>query len=648
MASDDPSSRRRLLTDSAPRRRLAAGVGAGVETVARLRSEALGLLGVDARPPNEEGIDAASRRIRTPHRTYEHLDLRAFDPERESIHPVAREITADLRERFADAEDADLVERPDPAFLGRRFFDFRHLDAWEVVGWEWVRPPYAYVSVLRDPDRNKRRYHVSEPLLDEFEYYVWRDLLQTVRNQLLYEDIEAGADSEAVFDGRVREIIRNHAATVAEAGSLQKLYYYLRRDFVDMGPIDPLMRDADIEDISCDGPDVPVYIHHFEHRDLASNVVFETEEDLTRYVLRLANRSGEQISVSNPLVDGSLPDGSRIQLSFGGAISTRGPNFTVRRFADVPYTPVHLVEWGTFSIEQMAYFWLAIENNRSLVFTGGTGSGKTTSMNAVSFFIPGDSKIVSIEDTRELTLSQENWIQHLTRSAVDQGGRGEIGMYDLLQSALRQRPEYLLVGEIRTDERVAFTFFQAIGTGHTAYTTLHADSLEGVLNRLGNEPLNIPNQMILDLDIISIQRQVHEEDRRVRRNQQVTELIPGDAPDAINAIDVFEHDPETDRFDRLADSRVLAEVADEHGWSRGELREELRQREAVLEYLVENGIRDYDAVTSTIRAFDENRPFVLGKVREGELTPADVLEGAAGDGTTSGSGPDIIDGGDTT
>jgi flagellar protein FlaI len=628
MASDDPSSRRGVLTGSIGGKRFARRVGTGAQAVARLRSEVRGLLGGG---PAEEGVDPTSQRIQTPHRTYEHFDLPAFDPEREWTHPVTREVVAELRDRFAASDDADLVGRPDPQFLSRRFFDFRYLDTHDLLEWEWVRPPYAYVSVLEHPEQNTRRYHVSEPLLDEFEYYVWRDLLQTVRNQLLYEDIEVGDDPEAVFDDRIRDIIRNHAATVADPGSLQKLYYYLRRDFVDMGPIDPLMRDEDIEDISCDGPAIPVYIHHFEHRDLASNVVFETEEDLKRYVLRMANRSGEQISVSDPLVDGSLPDGSRVQLSFGGAISTRGPNFTVRKFADVPYTPVHLVEWGTFSIEQMAYFWLAIENNRSLIFVGGTGSGKTTSMNAVSFFIPGDSKIVSIEDTRELTLPHGNWIQHLTRSAVDDGGRGEVGMYDLLQSALRQRPEYLLVGEIRTDERVAFTFFQAIGTGHTAYTTLHADSLEGVLNRLGNEPLNIPNQMILDLDIISIQRQIHEDDRRIRRNQQVTELIPGDAPDAINAVDIFEHDAERDRFDRLADSRVLSEVADEHGWSRGTLREQLRQRERVLEYLVENGIRDYDAVTSTIHAFNRNREYVLEKVREGDLARADVLDDALGD-----------------
>jgi flagellar protein FlaI len=582
--------------------------------------------GTGSVPDTVEESVPAPRENFTPHRRRdETVDERDHGS---TVHPVKEAVLADVHDHFEDYDaEARGIEAPGEEYIDTRFFDFRFLDAYEVVEWKWVNRPYAFVAIVTDEENNKRLYHVAEPMLDEFEYYVWRDLLQAVRNQLLYHDVdeESEEDAEDVFEGEITDIMRDHAVAIADPGTLQKLYYYLRRDFVDLGPIDPLMRDEDIEDISCDGPDIPVFIYHFEYRDLRTNVDFDRNEDLKRYVLRLANRSGEQISVSNPLVDGSLPDGSRVQLTLGGDITTRGANFTIRKFANVPYTPVHLVKWGTFSVEQMAYFWLAIENNRSLIFAGGTGSGKTTSMNAVSFFIPGDRKIVSIEDTRELSMPHDNWVQQLTRNPINAEGRGEVGMYDLLQSALRQRPEYLLVGEIRTDDRVAFTFFQAIGTGHTAYTTLHADSLEGVINRLENQPLNIPPQMILDLDIVSIQKQTHLNGERVRRNHQVSELIPGDGPGSINAINTYEHDPDADAIRDSDDSQVMEDIAEDRGWSRKRLARERRKREDVLRYLVENDIESYHAVTSVIHTFHENEEYVMQKVRDEELSLPDVV-----------------------
>ena len=196
----------------------------------------------------------------------------------------------------------------------------------------------------------------------------------------------------------------------------------------------------------------------------------------------------------------------------------------------------------------MAYFWPAIENSRSLIFPGGTGSGKTTPMNAVSMFIPEDSKVVSIEDTREITLPHDDWIQSLLRESLSQDGRGEVTMYELLQAALRQRPEYLLVGEIRTEQNVAFSFFQAIGTGHTAYTTIHAESVEGALNRLANKPLDIPIQMILELDIVSVQKQTFKDGGRVRRKDGVTGIMSGgDGGESVDAIDVLLPTPSSTR-----------------------------------------------------------------------------------------------------
>jgi flagellar protein FlaI len=366
-----------------------------------------------------------------------------------------------------------------------------------------------------------------------------------------------------------------------------------------------------------------VFVYHKAHRDLDSNVTFEKEE-LTSFVTRLAQRSGKHISVSNPLVDASLPNGSRVQLSFGGDISTRGPNFTIRQFTAVPDTPIDLINWGTFSVEEMAYLWLAIENNRSLVFAGGTGSGKTTSLNAVSFFVPKKAKIVTIEDTPEISLPHENWIQSLTRDSVAASGEGEVTMYEQLQTALRQRPEYILVGEIRTESEVALTFFQAMATGHSAYTTIHSESVMGVINRLENEPLSVPTQMLKELDVVSIQRQVMVDGERVRRNDQITELMSGGEEDEIRVSNVFEWDADRDTFNEKFDSEVFKDIAADRGWSTAEIRQEYNDRLAVLEYLVENDVTWYEDVARVIHRFMTDREAVMDGIEDERL--AELLE----------------------
>ncbi|MEF8914969.1 type II/IV secretion system ATPase subunit [Natronomonas sp.] len=542
--------------------------------------------------------------------------------EEETAAASVEVVLDDVTSYFADTPG--LFAAPEDSFIEESWFDLSGIDPEHEVEWKWVNEPFAFVSLLYDPDEREYRYRVVEPHLDTFEGYVREDITTVLRNSLLEVDLEEGDDRTEVFRERAGELMNEHGATVDD-GTLQKVLYYLERDFVQSGPIDPIMRDRSVEDISCDGSDVPVYVYHHEFRDLRTNVSFERRR-LNSFVVRMAQRAGKQISVSDPLVDASLPDGSRVQLTFGGDIATRGSNFTIRKFADIPYTPIDLINWNTFSIEQMAYFWLAIENNKSLVFAGGTGSGKTTSMNAVSFFIPPASKIVSIEDTREVDLPHENWIQSVTRSSASGEGRGEVSMYDLLQTALRQRPEYLLVGEIRTEQKVALTFFQAMGTGHTAYTTIHADSVETALSRLQNPPLSIPTQMLQDLDVLNIQRQIYFGDRRVRRNQAVAELgVAPDDADAIDSSDVFRWNPKTDDHERVGDSMVLAQIAHDRGWGDEELAAELAAREELLEFLYDEEIFEYDAVAAAVQLFQKDQAYVTDLLDDGEFDPYQLV-----------------------
>ncbi len=242
-------------------------------------------------------------------------------------------------------------------------------------------------------------------------------------------------------------------------------------------------------------------------------------------------------------------------MTLGKEITTRGSTFTIRKFKEIPITPVDLIAWNTFSSETMAYLWLCIENNRSLIFSGGTASGKTSSLNAVALFIPPKAKVISLEDTRELKLPHQNWIPGLTRDSFTADGKGAIEIFALLKAALRQRPEYLLVGEVRGKE--AMTLFQAMSTGHTTFSTMHADSVESAIHRLENPPISVPRTMITALDIISIQSQTYLKNKRVRRNIKLVEINDLDPNTRnIRTNDVYAWNSGTDRFDRVGESRI--------------------------------------------------------------------------------------------
>lgn len=588
-------------------------------------------MGVNKEQPSDGGVesdgynwsaplDGAAARLRSSVRRALGGAEPQFDPYSEvtlppgvESHPTRETVLSDVHDWFVDAEPA-----PQPGDLSTRLFDFSYLADHEEMEWYWVDEPFAYVSVLRD--EGELRYRVTEPALSEFESYVRDELTKVLRNSLMYQDLDDDeVDVEALFRERAKDLIDEHIAAV-DPVLVHKLLYYLTRDFLRYERIDPILRDQAVEDISCDGAGVPVFVYHREYRDVDTNVRFD-DDDLRSFVVRMAQRAGKHLSVSNPLVDASLPDGSRVQLTFGGDVATRGPNFTVRQFSSVPDTPLDLIRWGTFTVPQMAYFWLAIESNRSLLFAGGTGSGKTTSLNAVSFFVPKKSKIVTIEDTREITLPHENWIQSLTRDTTS-GGEG-VTMYEQLQAALRQRPEYLLVGEIRTQRNVALTFFQAMATGHTAYTTLHSESVQGVINRLENDPLGVPTEMIKELDIISIQKQVKTEDGRVRRNDRVTELIAGEE---LRASEVFRWEPTTDTYNDRYDSKVMESVAEDRGWNDRRLRKELDDRERVLRYMLDNDVTWYEDVAAVIHAFIADQERVVADVEADDLDPREYVK----------------------
>lgn len=506
---------------------------------------------------------------------------------------------------------------------------------YEEVERYWVNAPYAYVSIVYDSLTSDYRYVVVEPPMDEVETAMRNEITEQITPELLHEGVE-GDEHEEINREKV-QILEEKAIEISEEynfnpsdETFHKVLYYIERDFVGYENIDPIMKDSNVEDISCNGDDRYVFVFHREYSDLESNVKF-SEEELETFVRTLARRAGEQVSTADPNVGVSLPDGSRAELSLGKEVTPEGSSFTIRLFRDIPFTPIDLIEYGTFDIDQMAYLWFAIEHNQSLIFAGGTASGKTTSMNAISLFIPPKQKVVSIEDTKEISLPRENWLATTTRDGLGSGTAGsEIGMYDLLRSALRLRPEYMIVGEIRGEE--AETLFQAMSTGHTTYSTMHANSAERAIGRLTNPPIDVPQHMVRSLDILCIQSQVrftdeNGEKKNVRRNKEIREIegVADTTDDTASAFDTsvpYEWDSERDVFiESLDNSTVLEEIAEQNGYSSEEILDELEERQMVLQYLIDNDVTDFELVSQTIQAYMIDSESVIQQIQDDKLEP---------------------------
>ncbi|WP_406657155.1 type II/IV secretion system ATPase subunit [Methanolobus sp. ZRKC2] len=470
----------------------------------------------------------------------------------------------------------------------------------------WVNEPYSFICIL---EKNSiYHYHIVEPELTLYERDILERIYDDLRDILSLGGIGAKKDKEAVLVEQTLSLLSRYHANL-EYSSIYRILYYLKRNFLGSDRIHSLMLDPNIEDISCDGVDIPVFLYHNKYRNIKTNISFG-EEELNSLVIKLCQRSGKHISISEPMVDATLPDGSRLQATLGKEVTTRGSSFTIRKFRGDPITAIDLINYNTCNVEMMAYFWLAMENGNCAIFAGGTASGKTSMLNAVSLFIPPLSKVVSIEDTRELTLHHDNWIAGVTRKSLSSGGTGEVTMYDLLRSALRQRPEYILVGEIRGEE--ALTLFQAISTGHATYSTMHAGDVQTVVNRLDSPPLNVPHVMLQSLDILSIQTQTFVGDKRVRRTQSIVEFTGIDAKTGyIRINELYCWNPLTDSFKCNGDSFAINKIMQARGWDREKLNLELKTRERILEYMRENGMRDYVSISLVVQAYAANPELVL-------------------------------------
>jgi len=453
-----------------------------------------------------------------------------------------------------------------------------------------IRPGMSYVRISFHNTRNEYLYEVIEPPLSSIE----RELTERLR-EVMIDEFEPLPEIDPETKRReLRKMVDRKLQEWELAPSPTtkgRIIYTLERDFIGYGIVDVPMTDTEVEDISCDGVGIPLYIYHRKYGSIRSNLRFANAKELDDYVIWLAQRSGKHISVASPILDATVPDGSRLQATLGTHVTKRGSSFTIRRFRDNPFTPVDLLKFKTMSPEMMAYLWIAIENGQSMMVCGGTASGKTTTLNATLLFIPPQMKIVSIEDTRELNLPHENWVPSLTRAGFGaknlSSGKapGEIDMFDLLAAALRQRPQYLMVGEVRGAE--AFIVFQAMATGKTCYTTFHAESVSAMVHRMENPPISLPRSLVSALNLVLLQRQVKVGTKMTRRVQSLTEIVGLD-PETNELItnSVYSWNPADDTFLYSGHSYVYERVALMKNLSMKEMEREVRNRAEMLDYFV--------------------------------------------------------------
>ncbi len=493
-----------------------------------------------------------------------------------------------------------------------------------------VNPPYSYSRVSYNDRTKEFLYEVIEPQLTAHEKQLVEHLKATL-TRIVGSDIGSlsTADKRAYLRGEAEEYFRSREITLGPL-SMERIIYYVLRDFVGYGPIDALIFDTEVEDVSCDGVEVPLFIFHGKYESVKTNVTFPDEESLNSFIVMLGQRCAKAVSVSAPILDGTTPEGHRVQATYAREVTTRGASFTIRRFKERPFTPVDLVQMGTASEEMVAYFWLAAEQGESVIVCGGPAAGKTSTLNAVALFIPPTAKIVSIEDTREVNLPHENWIPGATRSGTGDRGAdgkaaGEVDMFDLVRAALRQRPNYIIVGEVRGRE--TYTMFQAMATGHTTYSTMHADSVKSMVNRLENPPINTPRILLSALNNVIIQIQARTEKGVVRRLKQVLEIV-GFEPETNELITntVYEWDPATDKFVFKGHSFLLDKIMDLKNFGPEEMDAEFQRRTKVIQYLVRNQITDYRQLWRMIAQYYKDPTEVMKRVTASQAETAPPKE----------------------
>jgi len=498
-------------------------------------------------------------------------------------------------------------------------FDNEGGERYELLNSYVITEGYSSVRILKDRITLGLLYSLIEPDLSnedsEFLGQLKKSLTTVLRYPLRSSEL---SDRKELLRDAIIDFASTRFANV-DQGTLRKVEYYVFRDFFGYGIVDQIIRDENVEDISCNGVGIPIFVYHKKYENIRTNIVFRTSQELNSYIVRLSQKGRRQISVADPILNASTPEGHRLNATLGNEVTTRGGSFTIRVFGKKPFTPVDLIINGTISPEATAYLWLSVELGKNTIVIGGTGAGKTSTLNAVSIFIPSNDKIVSIEDTREIKLPHSNWIASVIRSGIGEfqyaTGKptGEIDMFDLLRSALRQRPDVLIVGEVRGKE--SYNLFQAMSTGQVTLATMHADSINSMISRLENQPIGIPRIMMTSLNNVITQAQVKVKGRTVRRVTDITEVTGyDDVTDAITTNRVFTWNKETDRIEFVGRPNLFTDASYISNLSHKDLATDFEMRTVLMRYLALNNVRDSGSIWNYIAKYREDPIALYNKI----------------------------------
>ncbi|MEM0382324.1 MAG: type II/IV secretion system ATPase subunit [Nitrososphaerota archaeon] len=479
--------------------------------------------------------------------------------------------------------------------------------AFEILDRYVLTEKYAEVIIASPPGRVVEPiYFVVENPLTQQEETALEKIKDILTKELDIPKIGEEEETKKIIHDTALRVMKKYRRAVGLPSLsdelVEKILYYIDRDLMGFGPLNVIMEDYKVEDISCDGLYIPIYVWHRDFESMPTNISFTDREALDDFIIHLAHKAGKHVSSAFPIVDAMIYGKHRLAATFREEISPRGSTFTIRKFRERPFSVTELIVSNVLNSEMGAYFWLLIENKASLMLIGATGSGKTTLLNALTTFIKPRMKIVTCEETAEINIPRDNWVRFVTRESYGLGSteRGAVELFDLVKTSLRYRPDYLIVGEVRGEE--AFVLFQAIATGHGGLTTVHAEDVESAVKRLMSPPMNIPETHISLLDAMALIQRVQLRGKTQLFGRRVRFIW--EVEDAHRYRKIAEWDPVTDTFRvNFANSLQIENISLMNGVSKEDLMLELWRRKELLEWMRENKITDNDKVASIILSY---------------------------------------------